>query len=269
MRLRLRILGSSSQGNCAILTTRNGVLMIDCGFGAAAITEGLRGMGLDWEDLSGVLLTHLHGDHVRQGALRRAGRAAVPIVAPPTVLGALGCRTATPQRLPFRCLAPCEPSAVGDFEVMPIPVPHDAVGGCYAYRISGGSGRGRWRAGYATDVGYPTRGLEEALAGSDLLILESNHDVLMLERSNRPRSLKIRIRSHGHLSNVQSADLLSGICHRSPRAPEAVVLAHLSQECNTPAIALRAAGAALLQHARREVSLWAAPPAAPGLTLLL
>lgn len=269
MLFRLRMLGSSSEGNCAILQCGDAALMIDCGFGAEHIERGLTEIGLEWRDLSGLLLTHLHGDHACPAALRRLARSGVMLCAPAQLLSESRLRGSLGRDAPVRPLHISAASPLASFEITPIRVPHDSPGGCFAYRISGGNGRARRTLGYATDIGYPTRGLEEGLADSDLVVLESNHDVLMLERSDRPRSLKTRIRSMGHLSNHQSSDLLSGILHRSGRQPAAVVLAHLSQECNRPHLALRAAHDAVRGHASREIALLTSPPSSPGVTISL
>jgi phosphoribosyl 1,2-cyclic phosphodiesterase len=266
---QLRILGSSSEGNCAILQTGSAALMIDCGFGVEQVEQGLRGLGLDWQDLSGLLLTHTHGDHAREATLRRLARAGVPLVATSPVIQVLRDRGTLGEGSPVRALPTCSPVPLASFALTAIPVPHDSPGGCVAYRVSQGRGRACRTLAYATDIGYATRGLEEGFVDSDIIVLESNHDPLMLERSDRPRSLKIRIRSMGHLSNQQSADLLSGILYRSKRQPESVVLAHLSRECNTPEIAREAATAALRRYAARQISLLASPPSSPGLTLSL
>jgi len=267
VQFRLRMLGSSSEGNCAILQCGDAALMIDCGFGPEQTERGLAEIGLQWRDLSGLLLTHLHGDHAHPAALRRLARFGVTLCAPAHILSQSRLRGSLGKDTPVRPLPVNSASTLAPFEITPIPVPHDSPGGCFAYRITGGRGRARRTLGYATDIGYPTRGLEEGLVDSDLVVLESNHDIFMLERSDRPRSLKTRIRSMGHLSNHQSSELLSGVLHRSRRQPEAVVLAHLSQECNRPEIALRAAQGAVRRHASRDIALLASPPSSPGVTV--
>jgi phosphoribosyl 1,2-cyclic phosphodiesterase len=138
---------------------------------------------------------------------------------------------------PYR---PARPFTVGDVRIEPFLTVHDAadpVGLAIVDECTG------LRLGLATDLGRPTAQIRHALAGCDLLILEANHDEVLLHASAYPTSVKRRIASsHGHLSNQAAARFAVDLCH--PRLA-AVVLAHLSHECNRPDLALQVVGAAL------------------------
>jgi phosphoribosyl 1,2-cyclic phosphodiesterase len=100
----------------------------------------------------------------------------------------------------------------------------------------------------ATDVGYTGDGLRSRFIDADVIVFESNHDPVMLENSGRPPWLKERIKQIGHLSNQQCAGFLKEVFHHSTRPPAAVVLAHISQTCNTNALALDCTTGELLRN---------------------
>jgi phosphoribosyl 1,2-cyclic phosphodiesterase len=122
---------------------------------------------------------------------------------------------------------------VAGFDVASFPVPHDAPGGCYGYAIHDSTLQGTATAVISTDIGFATHGLAGSFSGAQAIVLESNHDAMMLENSTRPDWLKRRIREIGHLSNDQSASLMQEILAMSRELPRAVVLAHISRQCNT------------------------------------
>ncbi len=140
----------------------------------------------------------------------------------------------TPALLPFDG----ERQDVGPFSVEVFAVPHDAPGGCFGYAVHADALGGISKATVVTDLGYPPEGLASKLADSHVLVLESNHDAEMLESSSRPEWLKKRIRTIGHLSNEQSGRFVCEILDVSSIHPHAVVLAHISKECNTNARAV-------------------------------
>jgi phosphoribosyl 1,2-cyclic phosphodiesterase len=127
---------------------------------------------------------------------------------------------------------------VGRFDVGCFEVPHDSPGGCYGYAIARTEEGTRRTVTVATDVGFTGDALRKRFTDADVIVSESNHAPDMLENSARPEWLKQRIRKIGHLSNQQCAGFLAEVFHHSKRPPSAVVLAHISQTCNTNALAL-------------------------------
>jgi phosphoribosyl 1,2-cyclic phosphodiesterase len=140
---------------------------------------------------------------------------------------------------------------IGSFGVEAFEVPHDSPGGCFGYVLTDGGSR----VTFATDVGFPQERLVEHFAGSGTIVIESNHDPDMLERSGRPEWLKRRIRERGHLSNDQCAELLTAVLRRTTVLPAAVILAHISQECNTNPLAMRTATDALARESAGGVTV--------------
>lgn len=240
MSLHVQVLGSSSGGNCTLVWSGRSAVLVDFGFGPRYIDEGLRRHGLDWGNLTAVALTHTHGDHIDFYTLKKLTEHSVPVVAPGSILqnlrrtyrGAIGSTGGCLQPLPKS-----RELEVGLFRFSAFEVPHDSPGGCFGYRITTLSEGREKHLSIATDLGYADDGLPLEFAGSDLVVIESNHDPDMLENSSRPDWLKKRIREVGHLSNPQSAALVGEILARSRTSPATVLLAHLSQECNTEPLA--------------------------------
>jgi phosphoribosyl 1,2-cyclic phosphodiesterase len=136
----------------------------------------------------------------------------------------------------------------GTLEIASFSVPHDSPGGCYGFGIVDRSVPGRGKVAIATDLGFTGEELVEHFRDARALVIESNHDLAMLERSGRPAWLKKRIREIGHLSNDQCAGFVSEVVRSSARPPGTVVLAHISQQCNTNELAERATSGALLRE---------------------
>jgi phosphoribosyl 1,2-cyclic phosphodiesterase len=242
--LAVQVLGSSSAGNCTLVRGDRTAVLIDCGFSPRYISRGLRAHGLELQDLSGVLITHTHGDHVNDDALAALTDAGVPVVCAAPVRGPLvrqyAAGSAAARRGMLRVLGRGDPM-VGSFGVEAFEVPHDSPGGCFGFTLVDGPAR----VTHATDVGYPLARLVQHFAGSQLIVIESNHDPDMLAQSGRPEWLKRRIRERGHLSNGQCAELLTAIVRTAGVLPSAVILAHISQECNTNPLAVESASRAL------------------------
>ncbi len=240
MPVHVRVLGSSSSGNCTVVWNERSALLIDCGFSPRYIVRHLKELHLSFRSLDAVLITHTHGDHVHAASLRKFCDEGVPIVSPDSVLRVLAGRFpilgGSGVRSGRELLS--EGAELGPFAVTAFPVPHDAQGGCYGYRIVAGEGEARRTVTLATDLGFVEETLLRQFAGSDALVIESNHDLGMLERSGRPAWLKDRIRSIGHLSNEQCAGFVLRTMTEAPAPPRAVVLAHISRQCNTRDLAV-------------------------------
>jgi len=121
------------------------------------------------------------------------------------------------------------------FRYVAFGVPHDSNGGCFGYSFFLDHATGPRKITIATDIGFVEPGHTAHFADSDIIIIESNHDVKMLADSPRPRWLKDRITNEGHLSNDQAGEFIAGVIGASANLPAAIVLAHISQECNTNA----------------------------------
>jgi phosphoribosyl 1,2-cyclic phosphodiesterase len=239
--MHLRVLGSSSGGNATILWNAHGALLVDCGFSPSYLFTRLDELKAEVRRVTGVLITHAHTDHVNDRSidgllergvhvyarheLKRTLVRMYPSVMRANRLGAL--RDFDGQEI-----------EVGGFAVSAFPVPHDAPGGCFGFVVTEGEGLARKKAVVTTDLGNATPAVLEACRDVDALVVESNHDLGMLEASGRPPWLIRRIKEIGHLSNDQCSDLVERVAQESERPPRAVLLAHISQQCNTNALAV-------------------------------
>ncbi len=233
--LRLTVLGSGSRGNALLLEGGDTRLLVDAGFGPRALSARLGVAGCPPEAVTALVLTHEHTDHA-SGAADATARWGWPIVASAGTWPALPVARAAEWPL----LTPSAGTAIGAFDVQAIPVPHDAsepMALVVTHRASG------CRAGIALDLGHVPEPLVAAFAGLDLLVVEANHDPQRLAAGPYPWMLKRRIGGGtGHLPNAAAAALAARCAHRGLRG---VVLAHLSEVNNTPALALEAARTAL------------------------
>jgi phosphoribosyl 1,2-cyclic phosphodiesterase len=243
-RLRFAILGSGSSGNAALIECGDTRILLDCGFSARETVARLNRVGREPAGLTAILLTHEHSDHVN-GVAASARRFGVPVWMTRGTRAALG-KEAT-ALAEARCFNPHQSFAIGDIEVQPFPVPHDAREPAQFVFSNGAA-----RLGYLTDIGMSTPHVETSLSGCQALVLECNHDPGMLEASEYPASLKARIRGeHGHLANETAAQILGRL---DTSSLQHIVAAHLSRKNNTPALA-RAALSNTLGCARRDIDV--------------
>jgi phosphoribosyl 1,2-cyclic phosphodiesterase len=235
--MHVQVLGSSSAGNATLVWLGDKALLVDCGFGPRYLERHLKSHGLRLASLSGVVVTHVHGDHVNELAVEALAERGVPLYCTPSVERPLlhGYRAVrSAARLGLLKTVRHTEAAIGPFQVEAFEVPHDSPGGCFGYRISDGT----HIMTIATDLSHPERELIDRFVNSHVLVIESNHDPDMLENSRRPAWLKRRIRERGHLSNGECAGLVAGVLEKSHTLPSAVVVAHISQECNTNPLAV-------------------------------
>ncbi len=226
--IRLSVLASSSRGNASVISGGNTHLLVDAGISATRIRQGLADCGLSVPALSGIFITHEHHDHT----------SGLGILSKKDELRLYCSRYLAPDlkdmthRAAFTYMEPGAAVRVGDFTVTSFCVSHDAIDPVgYLFECGG------VKLGYITDTGCIKRGMKELMAGVDALYLESNYDPAMLARSGRAPQLIDRISgTWGHLSNEQAGDFVRDIAHPGLKH---LVLAHLSPECNTPAIATR------------------------------
>jgi phosphoribosyl 1,2-cyclic phosphodiesterase len=233
--MRFASLGSGSEGNGLIVESGVTRILVDCGFRVSDTVARLERLGVAPSSLAAVLVTHEHDDHAG-GVARFARRYDLPVYLTYGTLVALGAARAI---LPcIRLIDAHMPFAIGDLEVHPYPVPHDAREPCQFVFSDGDR-----RLGLLTDTGISTPHIERMLSGIEALVLECNHELDLLLNGPYPPSLKRRIASrYGHLDNGTSARILAGIdCSRLQH----VIAAHLSAQNNTPELARGAVAGAL------------------------
>ena len=238
-------LASSSAGNAALVCHENTHILIDAGISCRRITQSLAALSLTLDDLDGILITHEHIDHVRAlGTLQK--KHAVPLYA------SFGTAAALDYPAPYlHAFAADETFAIKDLQIRSFRTSHDAKESV-GYRIESSDGS----LAVLTDTGFITDDAHDAALGADMLLLESNHDVVMLKNGGYPYYLKQRILGEcGHLSNEAAAEFAVE-CVRAGTSD--ILLAHLSDENNSPQLAEYTVGRAL-QSSGLSVRLAAAP----------
>jgi len=224
----LHTLASGSSGNALLVSCGQTHLLIDAGISCRRISNSLQMLGLSLQNLTAILLTHTHSDHI-SGLQTMLKRTAVP------VLGTAAACSDLLYRLPasaahIQSLPLCQSTQIGDCMVTAIPTSHDAPGSC-GYRLDTQSGS----IGVLTDTGYITEEAAALLPGVDLAVLESNHDPEALDCGPYPYYLKQRIAGkYGHLSNGDAARFAVQLAQAGASQ---IILAHLSHENNSPAMA--------------------------------
>ena len=229
---------SGSSGNALFCQYGNTRLLIDAGKPGRPIEEALRSIGVAPETLSGILVTHEHSDHIAGvGVLAR--RFSLPVYATPgTWMAMEGKIGKIPGHLRREFYAGRD-FWLGDIGVVPFGIPHDAADPV-GFRLYGGS----LSVSTATDLGHFSREVYDQIAGSSLILLESNHDPEMLRMNPHYNTvLKARILGdQGHLSNEICARALISLVAAGTGT---VLLGHLSGENNTPELAMRVSREAL------------------------
>lgn len=246
--LELCILASGSMGNCAVLRTPAGSMLIDAGIGPRTTAQRLAGTGVTLPDIRAICLTHLDSDHFRSTWLGTIISHQIRVFCHDSrrrdVIQLTVDQREQPRfRRDFRSLVRCfngdafEP--LPGLTITPIGLAHDQLGS-HGFLIEGFAAR----IGYASDLGHVPRQLLDRFVGLDVLALESNYDPSMELSSPRPSFLKKRIMGgRGHLSNAQAFDAIRTILDRCERArrrlPEHIVLLHRSRQCNCPKLVKR------------------------------
>jgi phosphoribosyl 1,2-cyclic phosphodiesterase len=238
------VLASGSKGNCTYITDGETAILIDIGLTAKEIIARLKEAQIDPASIQAILFTHDHVDHYR-GAPVFSKKVPVRLMANEgTASGIdLNCPKA---KLEWEIFETASSFNIGNLHIEAFSVPHDAsdpVG----FVISDGTAK----LGIATDLGQPTPLVINKLSSCDAIVLESNHDYEMLMASNRPWPLKTRIAGRsGHLSNEQATELLQSVLSERLRV---LLLAHLSEECNTHHLAQHLMRQTLLTCRRPDV----------------
>jgi phosphoribosyl 1,2-cyclic phosphodiesterase len=234
----LYVLGSGSRGNCCAVEHDGTAILIDAGFSPKEIERRAETAGLALRRIGAIVLTHEHGDHAR-GAGRLARWLGVPVLTAPRTWTRLAPKL---RHVEHRPLGLCTRVEIGPFIVTACPTSHDAAEPL-ALAVEAA---GDIRVGLAYDLGRATAGVRYLLRNLTAIVLEANHDDVLLRTSGYPPVVQRRIAgSGGHLSNRAAADLLTEVHHPGLGV---VVLAHLSRQCNTAADA-RATVAPALRRA--------------------
>jgi phosphoribosyl 1,2-cyclic phosphodiesterase len=225
--MRMASLGSGSEGNSLLIAAGSGGtetrVMLDCGFGLKEAESRLNRLQVEPGSLSGIIVTHEHQDHVG-GVFRLARRYNIPVW---MTHGTFEAVLKDADGVKVNICRDGKPFTIGDLEIHPYTVPHDA-----REPVQYTATDGHRKLGVLTDVGHATPHLIDALSGCDALLLEFNHDADMLAQSVYPPWLKARIGGQlGHLSNHQSADILHSLDRRRLTR---LIAGHLSQKNNDP-----------------------------------
>ena len=230
---RFCTIASGSRGNAALVSAGSTHILIDMGISCRRICQSLAKLGLAPEDLTAVLITHEHNDHIA-GLATYIKKYKTPIVTTSATARQLACRIAGIERQ-IKCVEWGERHDVNEVGVNVLESSHDCLG-CCSFLFETPSGT----LGYLTDSGYIPADTANALMGAHMLVLESNHDVEMLRSGTYTYPLKQRVLGmRGHLSN----DVAAAFAVDSARAgTKTIILAHLSRENNTPQIALNTVG---------------------------
>jgi len=217
---RLASLGSGSRGNGTLVHIGNELFLVDCGFTLKQTETRLARLDVKPGEISAVLVTHEHSDHI-SGVAAFAHKYALPVYAS---YGTLHSKAARKGSLVGRVIDAHSPVQVGEVEVIPVVVPHDAREPMqFVFRHE------QLRVGVISDLGHVTSHVISHFQSLNLLLMESNHDRDMLQRGRYPESVKRRIMGRfGHLSNEQAAQFLAEIAHPDLQ----VVVGHVSEENN-------------------------------------
>ena len=222
--VRITVLASGSGGNVTLIETETTRILVDAGLTQRALAGRFASLGRELpEKFDAIVLTHAHGDHIGH-----AGAYAQRFDAPVFLTEATARALRMPSGVRTRVFGSKTAFDLGDLEIRPLPVPHDAPQIALVFGHAGQS------VGLVTDLGAVPDSLPDHLRECTTLLLESNHDREQLARGPYPEFLKKRIASGvGHLENAQCAELLRAL---SP-ATRHVVLMHLSQTNNSPSLA--------------------------------
>jgi phosphoribosyl 1,2-cyclic phosphodiesterase len=253
MALRFTVLASGSGGNASLVQTENFGVLIDAGLGPRQLAARLKAAGLSWSLVQAVLLTHTHSDHWKDRTLAHLTRRQIPLYCHPDHHPPL--LTYSPAFAGLLSAGLVRPFEAGQdlalapgLRCRPLPIRHDG-GATFGFRLEGSPDLfGRPVAlGYVADLGSWDEDLVGHLADVDLLAVEFNHDVDLEYASGRTPHLIARVLGdEGHLSNEQAAALVQAVLRRSPAGRlQHLVQLHLSRDCNRPALAQKAARAAL------------------------
>ncbi|MEO6053474.1 MAG: MBL fold metallo-hydrolase [Chthoniobacterales bacterium] len=254
--LKVRILGSGSAGNSALVISDNAAVLVDGGLSAKQLTVRLNECGISPADLTVILITHEHGDHCSAlPVLLRKNR--IPLYSNAHTAHYLR-NNLLQDHTNWQTFSNGSDFSIGDLTIRAFTVPHDATDPV-GFSIANADGM----FGVLTDLGRTTNLVMESLRHVNLLLIEANYDEKMLEEdTKRPWAVKGRIKSsHGHLSNKAAAEIVAQIGIDSLQQ---VILGHLSRDCNHPELAQRHVYEALQNISRGGITITCAQQAEVG-----
>jgi phosphoribosyl 1,2-cyclic phosphodiesterase len=236
--VRISVLGSGSGGNATLIATERTRVLLDAGFSRRETQKRLRAIGEPADALDAIVISHEHCDHI-SGMVPLAGGLHVPVYMTELARRVVPADPAEVRVMPhFELFRAGQTLAINDIEIETFTIPHDSVDPV-AFRIQAEG----VRVGFCTDLGYIPDSVKVHLRGCHCLILESNHDLDMLKVGPYPWVVKQRVMSRtGHLSNAAVAEFLAQDYDGSAAV---LVLAHLSENNNHPALAQLSADQAL------------------------
>ncbi len=254
---------SGSSGNSTYLSCRTGAILVDAGATFRSMREAAASIDEDITQISAVLITHEHYDHIH-GLKPLLHKTNATLIASEKTLDALAKKDKIPPETRVQVIGN-EPLSVMDIGITRFPTLHDCKGSS-GFVFSMPDHR---KIAVCTDLGVITDEVRSALEGCDAVLLESNHDIDMLQRGPYPPELKMRILSeHGHLSNHACAAQLVSLLNSGTKR---MILGHLSQKNNTPLLAESATVSALMNigaQKDRDYLLWTAAPAGNGVIVV-
>lgn len=238
------ILGSGSKGNASVIHGPEGNLLLDAGFSAKELMCRLERVHVDPCSLRAILITHDHSDHTSACRIV-SDRLGIPAYFMPETYGELlKCANKVPAHKIL--ITPGSPLDLCGIHIEPFSVSHDTPAIAFTFTVHA------HKIGFATDLGFVSNLAKAKLSGCDLLVLESNYDPAKLRASARPLTLKRRIAGkQGHLGNPDAMEALGELLSPNTRN---LVFAHLSQECNDPALVAELAESRLAELRRQDIS---------------
>ena len=253
---------SGSTGNCTYIGTKNGSLLVDAGVSMKRISEAVSSIGGSLEEIKAVLITHDHSDHI-VGLKPLLNKLKVPVIASEKTMESLIKAEKIPSGIDLIPIS--DELTVSGIAVKRFSTSHDSVGSSgYSFILPDGK-----KVAICTDLGIVTDEVKFALNGSDLVLIEANHDIEMLKKGPYPPYLKTRILSEkGHISNNACAAQLSELLKNGTKR---FILCHLSQHNNTPVLARSCAEAALMDIGAengKDYLLNVAKPFGNGVTVI-
>ncbi|HHW45712.1 MAG TPA: MBL fold metallo-hydrolase [Clostridiales bacterium] len=240
---RFCTLFSGSTGNCTYIGASGGGILIDAGVSAKRIEKALLEREIDLTTIKAIFVTHEHTDHIK-GLRVFASRAKIPVFASDKTVEAMLLRNDVGESIDLRVFE--DSVSVAGMEISRFDTSHDCEGSS-GFIVKTPDGR---KMAVCTDLGYVSDTVRQSLLGCDLVLLESNHDIMMLQNGPYPYIIKQRILSDsGHLSNVACAAELCGLVRSGTTR---IVLGHLSRENNHPELARTTARASLIDGGFKE-----------------
>ena len=246
---KIAMLASGSKGNAAVIINKEQYFLVDMGLSCRELVKRMKEIQLKPEQLSGVFITHEHSDHIK-GLATFSKKYAVPIYTSERTLRAILNKEKEIKRSGCHIIA--TNISYNNINVSSFEIPHDAIdphGYIFEDMESG------CKCCYLTDTGFVTETVRAAVKDAETLVLEANHDVVMLKNGRYPQVLKQRILStRGHLSNDSAGMLLTNMS----KLPKHIFLAHLSEENNRPQLALETVQRMLQQAGKVQPVIWVA-----------